>query len=168
MWHFNEQGQAPKPGPSLPIVRVTDAARHIFTVFSPAVWGVWTHWDGRRSVPCMLPVETCPFHRRQLPLRWKGYVHVFDHNERQQSYLELTPAGVQMLQTQLAPGESLRGILLNVERSKGGPKGRLIIEVKPNHAPSSQLTEEKHPREALTSLWGLKQDHTDEGLNVSA
>jgi len=57
---------------SINLLCVRAGEEAVCCVLGPLV-GVQTHWDGRRSIPCV-GAESCPVH--QFPQEWKGYVPV--------------------------------------------------------------------------------------------
>jgi hypothetical protein len=61
---------APPPPVAARIITVSDGTSHYVVLGSWA--GIWVHWLGRRSLPCL--GERCPRSRHLRPMRWTGYL----------------------------------------------------------------------------------------------
>jgi hypothetical protein len=150
---LRRQDRPPKPGPEMRIRRLKASQKIVATVLND-LWGCWTHWAGNRSEPCLGDKKTCPGHKRGLPARWKGYLHILDHNNREESFLELTPTAATQLFDQLGTESPLRGNRIQVERM-AGDKARMRITVLTAHLSDVQLPPAKDPYKTLCSLWGV-------------
>lgn len=153
--HLNTEHRPPAPGPRYPITRVTvgDSAR-MFTILAETLFGLWTHWTGRTSMPCLNHGMDCSGCRSAQPKRWKGYLHSFDHEKKDECFLELTPAACQELIQQAGREKDLRGLRLHLRRTKGGKHGRLNVQVLPAIGDNSRLPPARSPILTLSSLWG--------------
>jgi hypothetical protein len=153
----------PRPGPEIYILRLKGAERFTFTVYSHAIFGVWVHWSGGKSSPHYTDADRCPGCARQEPKRWKGFVHCYCHEKKQEVFLELTPASAHSLLDQLAVGETLRGQGIFVNRTKGD-NGRLLIRVMNPCREPEKLPEAKDPQESLMRIWGIHPLAPEGGL----
>lgn len=156
MSKFNFAPTPPKPGPELPLLRVLEDSVQSFTILSTSVLGIWCHWNvqGKCGMPCTLPVEQCLGHTKGWPLRWKGFLHVGCHTSDRQGFLELTPRGAVQLKNQVADWNALRGWRVQLTRTKGGKKGRLLVVLMGFSPASEKLPDEKSPLITLEELWG--------------
>jgi hypothetical protein len=145
----------PREGPEIYILRLQGAERFTFTVYSSAIFGIWVHWSGDRSSPHYTDTKRCQGCQEEQPMRWKGFLHAYCIEKRQDVFLELTPGSARALQEQLGAGESLRGQGLFVQRTKGN-NGRLLIRVLNAHPDSAKLPPEIDPQASLMTLWGIK------------
>lgn len=153
--HLNRQDRPPAPGPRLPIVRVTDGdTMQVFTVLAREIFGLWTHWTGRTSMPCLNHGVRCHGCESEQPKRWKGYLHVWDHTRKEEGFVELTPAAAAILLDQAGPQVTLRNLRLQLRRTKGGRHGRLNVQVLPSIGNGENLPPEKLPTHTLSLLWG--------------
>lgn len=155
----------PDPGPELEVRRVGAGLSMTVMFLCVSIRGFWTHWNpGRnRTQPCLEPVESCPGHKQQLPLRWKAYAHVFDHGNRDQCLLELTPGAARQLQTALGTQKDLRGMRVLIARGKGA-KARLSVSIQKI---ATDQEKAKLPREhdaivTLSKLWNFSAESPPE------
>jgi hypothetical protein len=160
-------GSAPPPGgPKTEIVRVTSTEKQIFCCVSSAVFGQWIHWYGKRSHECTLEAGNCNGCQRGWPRKWKGYMHAMTGAPPRTVFVEITPACFELV-AMLAPQEkSLRGVYLYLSKTKGGAKGRYLVEVLERRADESQLPEERDPRPILKFLWACKNQSGMNGVET--
>jgi len=162
MADFFRDDRIPKAGPKWWIERVKADTEALFTVFSRSVFGVWTHWGLYGSSPCLAERSKCAGCANKLPRRWKGYVHAYDHHNKRQCFLELTPIVAESVQKQLGDGQVWRGFRLRLKRGKG-EKARVKVEVLGILSTGPELVDEKCPGETLEKLWSLKEyDHNSD------
>jgi hypothetical protein len=128
---------------------------------SKTVWGLWTHWNGRASIPCTSHRGSCTGHRQAWPMRWKGLLHVWSPETTKHAFVELTARAANMLIDQLAEGELLRGCWLELERSKGGRNGRLCARILGRLPDLSSLPNAEDPFETLCVVWGWDPNELD-------
>jgi len=157
MRQVRRDDRGPKAGPDYPIIRVIRPGFQIFRCCQKFIYGCWTHWDGQQSIPCTGENQECHGHSTGLPLRWKGFLHVFGGDNNVEGFLEITPSGRDQIWTQMGEKTSLRGLRLKVTRGAGGKKSRLRIEVMPDIANGEGLVEEKDPWITLGPLWEMKK-----------
>jgi len=157
------QAVPPKSGPEIYILRLKGRERFSFTVFSETMFGIWVHWSHDRSSPHFTDAKRCPGCQRQEPKRWKGFLHCFCIEKKQEVFLELTPASAGSLLDQLATGELLRGQGIVVERTKGD-NGRVLVRVCNTHPEPSKLPPALDPQTSLLALWGIHAGAPQGGL----
>lgn len=153
----------PKEGPEIYILRLKGSEGFTFTVYSDAIFGIWVHWSGDRSAPHYTDAKRCPGCGRDEPKRWKGFLHCYCIEKKQEVFLELTPASANSLTDQLAVGELLRGQGLFVKRTKGD-NGRLLIRVLNAHPDPKSLPQALDPQVSIMSLWGIRQKAPEGGM----
>lgn len=146
----------PAPGPDMEIRRLKAGQKITFTVYSSQFWGVWVHWNGSRTEPCFEDVKRCPGHLRQLPLRWKGYLHGFEHERSRDIFLEFTALAAQQLLSFFDSDALLRGKRFNIMRMQGD-KSRLRVQPLATVEHASSLPDGKSPLDVLSKLWVLPQ-----------
>lgn len=156
MLPINRANEPPRPGPEMQVVRLKAGQELHATVLSDALWGCYVHWNGSRSEPCYADKKQCPGHKRGLPLRWKGYLHVVDNHRQTECFLELTPLAADQLIAQVGTGEPLRGQRLSMRRMSGD-KARLKVTLLAHHTAVSkaELPRAKDPYATLVKLWGI-------------
>lgn len=157
---WNRPGRPPAPGPREPITRVKQRQRIVVVVLSSTWWDIVVHWDptAKRSFPCTTPTSQCEYHQRELPSRWRGYLHVllFEGNKRVETFLELTPGLAEEIENQLGEGADLRGQRWELERGNGD-KARITLSIKAHWSAVSkeELAPERSPEMELMRLWGM-------------
>jgi len=154
MADLNRDDNIPKAGPKWWIERVGKAQECLFTVFSKTVWGVWTHWCLYGSQPCYGCTAKCDGCKQRLPKRWKGYLHCYDHHNKRQCFLEITPIVAESIRDQIGEGQPWRGFRLKMKRGNG-PKARIKVEVLAALPSGPQLVDERCPEETLLKLWQM-------------
>jgi len=164
MADFYRGAKPPRPGPRTAIVRVKGTELQTFTFLSASVFGCEIHWFGGRSHECMKLQRTCKGCASSWPVKWKGYVHALSWADRSSPvFLELTYNAVERIRMALPNGESLRGVSVQIAKSRGGAKGRYVIAVLERRMPESELQAEEEPLPMLQFLWNCKNPHSQNG-----
>ncbi len=154
MQHFNREDRPPQGPKPLKLVRVLKGPAQTYTILSTCLSGVWTHWDGQRSLPCYKARAKCTGCTRALPKRWKGYLCCWVVPQRAKFILEITPRAANQLLAAMPEGRIMRGFLIRVERTKGGRNGRLIVNLVGEDPNISALPAADDPFQTLNFLWG--------------
>jgi hypothetical protein len=157
MQPLNRQDIPPAAGPAMWIVRLKANEKLHCTILSEHLWGIMVHWNGRNTEPCTGDELSCSGHQRKLPLRWKGYLHVWDHHKRTDKFLELTPTAARMLLDQVETEFPLRGQRVEIARMNGD-NARLRVSVQARINEGFKLPDEKDPEETLRKLWGMADE----------
>lgn len=152
---LSRQDEPPRPGPNLPLMRVGANGVVRFLILSSRMFGLWTHWINKKSMPCVEPSSKCEGCKVGACRRWKGYLHAVNMHNRQEGFLELTPIAAQQLLQQAGIASVLRGLQVQVQRG-GGDKARMKIDVQYSRPllSSDPIPEEKSPEVTLNELWG--------------
>ncbi len=163
MTGLNRQDRPPPPGPRVKIIRVKSIESHMFAILSKQIWGVWTHWNGRASEPCTGDSKTtCEGHKREFPLRWKGYLCCLGPNNSEQCFLELTPQAATDLLAQLPTGVVLRAYRLDMRRTSNTRGARYKVTVWPPLIAPEYLPGDSDPERELSRLWGSHSPFKDQ------
>lgn len=151
----------PRSGPELYILRLGASESLTFHCFSRQCFGIWVHFDQivHRSQPHYTDEGECDGCLRQLPKRWKGFLHCWCVEKKQQVFVELTPASAGALIGQQATGETLRGKGIFLQRTKG-KNGRLHVRILPGQIDPQSMPEEIDVLPSLLKLWGIPQNQT--------
>lgn len=153
---LDRDDRPPRPGPNVEIKRLK-ANHQIHVLVLGMIQGYWVHWNGLRSEPCFQDHQTCPGHLRQLPRRWKGYLHCFDLVERVELFLELTPLAVKQVKAVCGQESGWRGVRMSVKRHNGD-RTRLTVEVSKLSDNVDRLPAAKDVWPVLAQLWGMVDD----------
>src|SRR5205814_5942315 len=137
-----------KPPPKkqrMEVVRIKTQEPEMLVIVSKCIWGQPVHWFGRRSHECTQDRGRCKGCEENWPCKWQGYLHVTNHTLSWNGFLELTALAWGILLSQVRVGENLRGSIIKVSRTKGGPRGRYMIEVLERRIADDALPEERDP-----------------------
>lgn len=152
----------PKPGPAFKVVQVRAGGVFLGVICSPTIWGVMTHWNDLggprgRSERCCAPKATCYGCDKQLPSRWKGWLHCFDLRTRNEIFLEITPAGGEQIEIERPKDGTLRGLKIEARRSQGGDRGRFTVTLGLFSGDLEKLPAAKDPEPVLEVLWNWRR-----------
>jgi hypothetical protein len=151
-------GEAPPAAKQkMDVIRILTQEPQTLIVVSKSIWGQTIHWFGKRSHECRKDRGNCEGCKDNWPDKWKGYLHVTIPTGRWQGFLEITATAWALIEAQVKRGEDLRGIIIRVGRTKGGAKGRYLIEVLERRIPAVDLPEERDPLATLRMLWRAKK-----------
>jgi len=150
------------------IVRVKGTEMQTFTILSTAIFGQDIHWYGNRSHQCTKEQGDCLGCNRAWPAKWKGYLHcVHWQSAEEPVFLELTKDAYIRLEKFAPERQSFRGLVVQVSKSKGGARGRYILNVLPREVPETELLPEEDPFPILRFLWNVKNsngNHQNESI----
>lgn len=155
----------PREGPEIFILRLKGNQTLSFAILSKSLWGIWVHWNGKKSEPHYKEDHLCIGCQAKRPKRWKGFLHCFCFEMGQEVFLELTPHSGHSLLAQLNKGGPLRGNRIQVRRTKGD-NGRLLISVLTAIDNPAMLPNEKDPQESIMALWGLDPSGAQSGREL--
>lgn len=147
----------PAPKQRMDVIRIVSAEPHQLIVVSKAIFGQPVHWFGKRSHECKTERGNCEGCKDNWPQKWQGYLHVMTPQHNWQGFLEITATAWQLILSQMPSGQNLRGIIIRVGRTKGGSKGRYLIEVLERRIPDDDLPQERDPLTTLRMLWRSKK-----------
>jgi hypothetical protein len=147
----------PAPKQKMDVIRIVSHEAQQLIVVSKAVFGQPVHWFGRRSHECTADRGNCRGCNDSWPQKWQGYLHVMTPTHNWQGFLEFTATAWGLILSQIRAGEDLRGLIMRVGRTKGGAKGRYLIEVLERRIPESDLPQERDPLTTLRMLWRAKK-----------
>lgn len=157
---FRLDPNPPDPTPHLHVTRLKAGGRFRGWILSAAIWGVWTHWTGRFSVPCQQNGTPCPRETHKLPQRWKGYLHVQDPDKEVSTLIELTPESAREVMAQASLTGNLRGCMIELQRGEKANNSRLIARLLIRHHNPDDLPAAVDPEPTLRHLWGMGNDGT--------
>lgn len=159
------RGAAPpkKIGLELEVVRVVSTEIRLYVLLSPAPWGSFFHWSGG-SVPCTGDPEECDRCKRLVPRKWRGYIHALEQHgtSTREVILELTHSALASLDLSLAMRD-YRGSMVQLRKTKGGAKGRFLVDVLDRRVTDQTLPPERDPAPILKKLWELNERRYLEG-----
>src|SRR5262245_10185185 len=102
---LDRSGRPERSGPERFVRRLQANESIACVILSERIEDYWTHWDGDTTIPCITPHSSCPGHKRNLPRRYKGYLHVWDSRLRAEQFLELTPVAAECVVKEHPLGE---------------------------------------------------------------
>lgn len=152
------RGTPPPPPQSQMIVfRVTTAETHEFCCVSSSPYGQPVHWFGRRTSECTGEHSKCKGCVDNWPQKWQGYLHVLYDCGKREAFLEITSTCFHLLVAKMADKQAWRGMRFRISRTKGGPRGRYLVDVLESRANPEELPVEKDPLPLLRKLWRAKK-----------
>jgi len=150
---LNRSDNPPPRGPKDWVFRVRPGEGFAGQIYSIAVWGVWTHWDGKATRECLKDSRLCPRCKEGAPSRWRGYLHVWNSVAKEEQFLELTGDAVEEIWRQIGKGTSLRGLLLRMRRHGQNIRGCLVVELSAFVGDVDTLPAPRDPEKTLRLLW---------------
>lgn len=149
------QDEPPPSGPAIWIKRLKANERWCCRVCSDRIYGLWIHWHGKSSSPCIQPKECCAGCRAKWIRKWKGYVHVYDIHSGRVWFYELTPFTARQVKQQVSPDQLLHGLILDVTRGNGD-KARCHLKVTEGMSPMPPCKRDVSPIGTLEELWKMQ------------
>lgn len=146
----------PRRGPAIWIKRMKAGEKKQFTFWGTKIRGMWVHYNSATNKSEPHYEEGCTCETRPIPKRWKGFLHGYCHEDKQEVFLELTPTAAQSLLEQLAEPDKLRGLYCHVRRTSAA-NGRLQVQVLGYVNDQVVLPKEKDPRRSICQLWGVSE-----------
>lgn len=155
MNHLSRSEELPPAKGVLYVERLKGSERGNYTVYSPKIEVIFSHWNGDKTVPCYEDHSLCPGGHSEESKRWRGYLHCWSHRMNRQVFLQLTAQACRELVGQVASGASLRGCSIQVYRTKED-KGRLhaLIE-RFGKRTGEDLPPHRSAEESVMNLWGV-------------
>lgn len=157
------RGSAPpkRPGIEIEVVRVTETENRFFILLTEKPWCAFFHWLAARSVTCS-DNEDCAKCVKSVPRKWRAYIHALEQSGSgsREVILELTQAALALVEVQLC-GQPFRGATVKIKKTKGGAKGRYVIEVMSQRVDRATLMQEKDPQPILVKLWEINERRVD-------
>jgi len=148
-------------GPQYKLVRVRAGRGVEGTILSPNCTGLWTHYDGRRSVPC-LGEDACEFCKQCRSSRWVGYLLIQDAN-RYVFMVEITEGFWDRFMSAANTPENVRGFHVRIFRATGTNRSKLLVEIK-GYDDGPHLSESRDLKPNLIRIWGLNRIYR--GANI--
>lgn len=148
----------PKRYATREIVRISSTVPIRCVCISSAPWSVITHWRNGRSERCHGDAQDCQGCRESVPLRWRGYLHVIVPPGKDAVFVELSENATREILFQFAHRDSLRGCMFGISKTKGGLRGRFIVEPMERMVDISTLPPEETPASTLNFLWSIKRN----------
>lgn len=155
--------EIPDDGPELFMLRIKGNQKFTMNVFGRAIRGIFYHWHDGASEPHYEPSKDCPGCKHAQNKKWKGYLHCYCVEMRQEVFLELTAAAAKSLKHQLGNISNYRGSIFQIKRTTSD-NGRLFISILAPHTQPEILPAEKDPRPSLLALYGFTKEEICEML----
>lgn len=155
------------PAPDFISVRIYTPTAHDRCLIIGEMSGVWIHWMGKRSLPCL--GKSCPKARHGKPCRWVGYIPITVWNAHEskprplRAILALTAQKWQIVQNKLVDLPTGKSLQISVDKNPESRQWRIAdLEFVDN--PFPLLTSFRVSNELLR-IWGIPPDtlNTKEG-----
>lgn len=158
------EDEIPDDGPELFMLRLKANQKFTMNVYGTKIRGVFYHWVSGGSEPHYEPSKDCPGCKSAQNKKWKGYLHCYCVEMRQEVFLELTSNSAKSLKHQLGNIPNLRGSIFQIKRT-ASDQGRLYISILAPHSQPQVLPPEKDPRQSILALYGFNREEIDAMLN---
>lgn len=164
--HVAFHDAVPKSGPEVFILRMKAEKALTFTAWGDKIKGIEIHWAGDRSVPHFEPVEECEACLKCLPKKWKGYLHCYCSEMKQEVFVEMTPKVASSFLDQVPNPNHLRGCVFQLKRGKSA-NSRMDIRILNPVDAAVGLPPAKDPRKSILKLYGFSQRDIDRWLPLN-
>lgn len=155
----------PKQGPEIFIKRLKGGEQFHITIYGSKIRGMWVHYNAASNRSEAHYEEGCQACTKGIPKRWKGFLHGYISQSKQEVFLELTPSSASAVMAQLDFASQLRGTVLHVKRSPAA-NGRIAVQVHSRVPDEKILLREKDPRRSIMKLWGIPEETIDSVLGA--
>lgn len=159
---FNDQ--TPKGGIEVYVYRMPAAETKTFTAWGDQIKGFDVHWLGDRTAMHFDPAEECEHCLKNLPKKWKGYLHVYCSELHQEVFLEFTARSAESFKMQVSNPEHLRGCVFQLKRGKT-KNARMDVRILTPVAVDVVLPSGKDPRRHILKLYGYSDRQIAEWLS---
>jgi hypothetical protein len=150
---LNQQKGPPPRRDVLWVERVRGGEKFTARVYSPSMWGVWTHYVKGFSQPCYENSELCCGGHLESNMRWYGYVHAYSFKRQRAVIIQLTAGAAREWLEQLAEGTVLRGQQIEVSRT-AADKGRVHVQVQQYQTVAADaIPPHIDPYRSLLAMW---------------
>lgn len=140
------------------ITRVKQASQLKAVFLSTDYVGVWTHYNGSRTIPCRQP--TCEGCDNGWRREWHLYAPFWDHNNGAIGMLELTARAAEPVRDHVGQGKSLRGWQFRAYRIGAKINAPVEVELFTDVSEKYKLPDPPNIIECLLKTWRLSDDPT--------
>lgn len=156
---FYDGPEPPKFEKRREILKITSPIAMQFVIISHRPYAVIYHWINGRSQQCRAAFGDCEGCQAGSRQKWCCYLHAFSWGATatEECFIEISASASQALQRLTEGRESLRGTIVSLARTKGGIKGKYLVDVKERVIPSEELPEVQKPDSLLKKLWAAKR-----------
>lgn len=131
-----------------------------FVVYSSGLYGFWTHWTDKGTVPCWEDHSLCEGGHKEQTLRQNFLLQGFSEKKGKQVFVYLTPAAAEGLLAQLTEKETLRGMVIRVTRTSAN-NGRLVCEILRDCATRRIVAKELDPFDSIMNFLKVSDEKRD-------
>lgn len=144
-----------KGGPAHFVRRLKANELYTFHICSTAIEGLWSHWTGKKSLPCLSPRDSCAGCKAPFPVRQRFYLFGYNPDEKDYEFLELPPGAARDFLVVFPKTFCPRGQRVQIKRGNG-KKAHLKIEVLSPHSAVAtwDLAASKSAGPVMAQLWG--------------
>lgn len=147
------------------VERLKGAQKGRYLIYSTEPWGYQTHYN-KETVLCFEDHAQCEGGHRVSTLRDNYLLHCHSYQRKAQVFLYLTPGAALQLKELLPPGQSYRGLMIEITRTKED-KGRYHVEIITHQQPPKTMPEPMDPRPTLDNWFGIFPGDAKENKRLS-
>jgi hypothetical protein len=150
-WH----DRPPVAGKCITIFKVQHSVVYRYVVLGDRLWARDVHWTGRHSAFCTMDKD-CQRCKDQMPKRAVAFLHVTLPNfPNEECFLELTPEGANQFLDGLKEKETMRGLVIMVQRARPTIKSPIRVEVIDRREDLTGFPLPADPTPTLIRLWRI-------------
>lgn len=146
-----QPGETDVPWMELQTLKAGFVGRGYVTCEKP--YEVYTHWIGRRTLPCM--GKECGACLAQMTSTYEGYVSLVWAHNRNHGLVRLTKPAMLMLKNQVQLQPSWRGTIVNFERKGKAKNGRVVVRVDALQLEVHKLPQIPDLRRQMARIWSV-------------
>ncbi len=144
------------------VERLKGEDQQSFVIASKKLYGFYSHWTGKRSVPCWENHALCEGGHSDENLRENFLLQAWSLKKNRMVFLYLTPEAARQLEDQIQPGTPYLGLPVIVTRTKAN-NGRLHIRVSEFTTSQKLSTREVDPFESVMNFLRVPKAVRDQG-----
>lgn len=139
------------------IIRIRETTPQTFTILSDRPYSIIYHWIKGRSQQCTRSRGDCEGCLTGCEEKWAAYLHAQQWGQDGEIFLELTDACIAKIHALANNRATLRGTIIKLSKTKGGIRGRYVVDMLDRTMPPDDLPNVRFPDELLLKLWAAKR-----------
>lgn len=152
---FNAMDRPPARGKVFKVITPRPGSNGNMIVLAHKPFGLMCHFGNNRTCPCTKPLDACPGHIAQWPLRWKGFLFVKNVTVSRPFFIALTPVSMEDFTDCLGDRKSARGMIINIFRTGVHKNSPLGVSHVGEYQGEEALPDDEDPMPTLLRMWGL-------------
>jgi hypothetical protein len=161
---LNRCDDIPPDGPHLMIRKIEPGDVPVLVILSPKVEGFRCHWTGANTAACVVGDGLCPWCLKKFPMKWYGFIHVWEQSLNVQTLIMMTAPGANRLKAIQGDRESLRGSIVVCSRQYKTSKSSLVFTDKGQIPSYKVLPMARSAEPTLRRIWKFPDSDCSQGV----